>query len=308
LSFANAGASDGDTVNYTISDGSNAETGQGVYHSSGPTLTRATVFKSTNSNALISLSGGAKVAIAPLAEDFALAQLNDVGIAEGSGINGYGLYWNNTTGLWNAVKLAKNAVIIPPLASQFTDASTYGRSSSSTALTATDTAGGLQLVDPTSDTQGFKTLMRAIPGSPSTFTFIARISTLMLHSDAANGIAIGDASGHVAAFTWNLAVGSYPPVFYDPYGSTGSFADNHYYAKIPPNVCWVKAYWETTNIHYYASADGFNWSEIYATNTLSGVGLGTPTRYGFWVSRYGGAGADTMLIPYFSSDEFPAAI
>ena len=68
LTFALAGVQNGETVTYAIADGANREIGRGVYTSSGTTLTRS-VLRSTNSNALISLSGGAEVFITPAAED-----------------------------------------------------------------------------------------------------------------------------------------------------------------------------------------------------------------------------------------------
>src|SRR5258708_38117013 len=68
LTFAQAGASDGETVRYTISDGANSEVGIGVYTASGTTLTRGPM-KSTNGNAAITLSGTAEVAITAIAED-----------------------------------------------------------------------------------------------------------------------------------------------------------------------------------------------------------------------------------------------
>lgn len=71
LTFAQAGVSDGDTVTYAIEDGANREIGRGVYTSSGTTLTRATILRSTNSNAAISLTGSAQVFIAAASEDIA---------------------------------------------------------------------------------------------------------------------------------------------------------------------------------------------------------------------------------------------
>lgn len=68
LTFAQAGAADGDTVTYAIKDGEASEIGSGVYTASGTTLTR-TVLKSTNSNAAINLSGAAEVFITAAAED-----------------------------------------------------------------------------------------------------------------------------------------------------------------------------------------------------------------------------------------------
>lgn len=62
VSFAAAGAADGETVSYGIADGANSEVGYGVYTASGTTLTR-NVVTSTNSNAAIGLSGAAQVFI-----------------------------------------------------------------------------------------------------------------------------------------------------------------------------------------------------------------------------------------------------
>tara|TARA_R110000803_G_scaffold131308_1_gene198616 strand:- start:203 stop:559 length:357 start_codon:yes stop_codon:yes gene_type:complete len=59
-SFASAGVSNGDTVRYTIEDGSNWEIGSGVYTSSGTTLSRV-VSESNNSGNAISLTGSALV-------------------------------------------------------------------------------------------------------------------------------------------------------------------------------------------------------------------------------------------------------
>lgn len=71
LTFAQAGVQNGDTVTYAIEDGANREIGRGVYTSSGTTLTRAQILRSTNSNAAIVLSGQAQVFIAAAAEDMA---------------------------------------------------------------------------------------------------------------------------------------------------------------------------------------------------------------------------------------------
>lgn len=64
--FAQAGITDGMRVSYAIKDGSNSELGEGVYTSSGTTLTRV-VASSTNSDSAINLSGAAEVFITPSA-------------------------------------------------------------------------------------------------------------------------------------------------------------------------------------------------------------------------------------------------
>jgi hypothetical protein len=69
LTFAQAGVVNGDTVNYSIRDGVNSEVGSGPYSSTGPTLTR-NVYKSTNADAPLNLSGNQEVFIGPRAADF----------------------------------------------------------------------------------------------------------------------------------------------------------------------------------------------------------------------------------------------
>lgn len=65
ISFASAGAVDGDVVSYGIIDGTAAEVGIGTYTASGTTLTRTLVNSTTGS--LLSLSGSAEVFITDLA-------------------------------------------------------------------------------------------------------------------------------------------------------------------------------------------------------------------------------------------------
>src|SRR5215510_12076465 len=70
LTFAQAGAQDGDTVTYAIEEGQSREIGRGVYTDGAtPSLTR-NVLRSTNGNNPINLAGNAQVAITAAAEDF----------------------------------------------------------------------------------------------------------------------------------------------------------------------------------------------------------------------------------------------
>lgn len=71
LTFAQAGVADGDWVTYCIIDGSNCEVGRGQYTSSGTTLSRGRVLRSTGAGntAAISATSSAVVFIAAAAED-----------------------------------------------------------------------------------------------------------------------------------------------------------------------------------------------------------------------------------------------
>lgn len=73
--FADAGVSDGDVVQYVIEDGANFEIGTGTYSSSGTSLTRSPS-ESSNSDNAISLSGTATVSITAVADDFNRLQHN----------------------------------------------------------------------------------------------------------------------------------------------------------------------------------------------------------------------------------------
>lgn len=68
--FADAGVASGSTITYAIYCGPHREIGAGVYTASGLTLTRATVYSSTNGGAKISLTGRSEVFISPAKEDF----------------------------------------------------------------------------------------------------------------------------------------------------------------------------------------------------------------------------------------------
>jgi len=70
LSFDAAGVANGATVTYAIYCGPHREIGAGVYTASGLTLTRATVYSSTNAGAKISLTGRSEVFITAAKEDF----------------------------------------------------------------------------------------------------------------------------------------------------------------------------------------------------------------------------------------------
>ena len=66
--FAAAGVSNGDVVQYVIEEGANFEIGTGTYSSSGTSLTRSPT-ESSNSDNAITLAGQATVSITAVADD-----------------------------------------------------------------------------------------------------------------------------------------------------------------------------------------------------------------------------------------------
>ncbi len=77
-SFADAGVTNGNSVRYTIEDGTNFEIGTGTYTASGTTLSR-TPSESSNSGSAINLSGSARVFITAAAEDIPFFYAEQVG-------------------------------------------------------------------------------------------------------------------------------------------------------------------------------------------------------------------------------------
>lgn len=75
--FADAGVSNGDVVQYVIEEGSNFELGTGTYTASGTTLSR-TPTESSNSGSAITLSGAATVSVTAIDDDFNRLEHNGV--------------------------------------------------------------------------------------------------------------------------------------------------------------------------------------------------------------------------------------
>lgn len=69
-SFADAGVSDSDVVQYVIEEGANFEIGTGTYSTSGTSLTRTPTESSESDDSAITLAGTATVSITAIADDY----------------------------------------------------------------------------------------------------------------------------------------------------------------------------------------------------------------------------------------------
>ena len=97
--FGDAGVANGDSVHYTIIDGASWEIGIGTYTSAGTLLERTTVIESSNSDALISLSGSATVFVTALASDIIRTDVANTW----SAVQGYAesaITWATATSSW----------------------------------------------------------------------------------------------------------------------------------------------------------------------------------------------------------------
>ena len=130
LTFEDAGVQNADVVTYAIHEGSNSEVGQGTYTSSGATLSRDTVYASTNAGTQITLSGAAQVFITAAAEDF--ASLVD---ASGTPVNSQIAVWTDANTIEGAATLtydgtsvlADGTLLLKETAAAAADQAGYGQ-------------------------------------------------------------------------------------------------------------------------------------------------------------------------------------
>lgn len=133
----------GNTTYYAATDGTNWETGLGTYSSTGPTLTRTTVFQSSNSNTAVTFSGTVTVWVDyPSTKSLYLdASGNAIGLGTpaafvGTNITGTASGFT-AGGATSASKVANALTVGAGLA--FTTASTYDGSQ---AITISASSGG----------------------------------------------------------------------------------------------------------------------------------------------------------------------
>ena len=202
--FAQAGITNGQTVRYTIEDGTAFEIGSGVFTSSGTTLTRS-VTESTNSDNAITLSGNAEVFITASAADIFVndgaTSLTTTGVGTFASLDISGnIDVDGTTNLDvvdidGAVNIAADLTIASTNKILFNDASQFIQGSSATVLTiaATDE---IDLTATTIDINGAVALNGAVTGATNV--------TLSGELDAATG----DFATSIAVANVDIATGA----------------------------------------------------------------------------------------------------
>ena len=202
--FAQAGITNGQTVRYTIEDGTDFEIGSGVFTSSGTTLTRS-VTESSNSDSAISLSGSAEVFITASAADIFVndgaTSLTTTGVGTFASLDISGdIDVDGTTNLDavdidGAVNIAADLTIASTNKILFNDASQFIQGSSATVLTiaATDE---IDLTATTIDINGAVALNGAVTGATNV--------TLSGELDAATG----DFATSIAVANVDIATGA----------------------------------------------------------------------------------------------------
>jgi hypothetical protein len=78
LNFADGGVPDGATVHYAAYTATEFECGEGVYTSAGTTLSRDTIFQSSNGGLIVTFGSSPTVIVTPLAESVVLTQSPEI--------------------------------------------------------------------------------------------------------------------------------------------------------------------------------------------------------------------------------------
>ena len=328
LTFADAGAVDGDGVTYCIRDGANSEIGRGVLSYTGGLwyLSRATVLQSTNADAKINCSGSQEVFITLSTADIAdLAALLSGGggggggslpaggstgqvLTKNSGTDG-DADWADLPGLAAGAAETKNRNIAynPPGASQFATLLQSDRGSiGSSALSVTDEAIGMKLHDPDFTGRGAKMVLRDIPSgfrAGHSFEFVARIEWGGPRQNASLSLVLSDTTNFICWVMYQNT--SLPRMRFDRVSATSSSWTDVEFGLDADLYQWLKITYDAGgNITFAASCNGYDWDTI-TTSTLSSMGCSAPTVYGFGLGKYDHGPLDA-LIPFFWSSEFPA--
>lgn len=194
----------------------------------------------------------------------------------------------------------------PPTAAQFT-LDCYGRGSSGGLTVSDSVIAGLIGHDATSDNNGFKGRMRAIPtGDLGAFTFIGRTRSDNIYKlNAGSGLMVSAGTGgssKAQTITRAYGIGS-AVVWHGVYGGWwdgSSYTDLTYGGESEAEFFKVSI--AGTVASFYFSRDCIVWN-LYQTRDFGA----TITHYGFCSGRYNN-GVNDFSVPFFESTEFKGVL
>lgn len=259
LTFAQAGIVDGDVVTYAIEDGSNSEIGVGTYTASGTTLSRTTIYNSTNSNNAINLSGTAEVFITAAAQDLYAGALypkftrpRDADFA-----------WINQGG----------------------------------ASVTVNANGGIYLDAPAAGSINLRVRKKAAPSTPYTIT-AAFLLNLVTEAETAAGLVFRQASDG-KLITYFINRGSSNSMLSQDMGSATSFSGSNAaltFIDGVGSVIWLQISDNGTNRIMRWSMDGYNFTQFFSEGRTTFL---TATEVGYYAnSSHASAPASCTLLSW----------
>ncbi|HDR9868468.1 TPA: hypothetical protein QDE31_01590 [Burkholderia cenocepacia] len=251
---------DQDTCHYALQavDGSGNPTGDwevglGTYNSSGNTLSRTTIYSSSNSNAAVNLSSGTKqVWIGMPAELLRLGAFLSMSGAPANIPKTSSFAWTNQG-----------------------------------SCTATQQANGIAIYAPSQAGENVRVYDQAKPGG-SSWAVVAQyelVGQKVNYSRA--GLAFRDsASGKIVPFWIGLWEQSYD---YEPYTNTTTFGSRTQVTSLVGAIArWQKITYDSTNFKWYLSNDGVTWALIYTISVSNFFTSGAFTHVGVALNPYSG--------------------
>lgn len=253
--------SDGDTFWYTMQavDGNgnptgNWEEGLGTYHASANSVSRTTVYASSNSGALVNFATG-------------------------------------TTQVW--IGLPAEVLRIGALLAQMAgtpaniaQTSNFAWTNQGT-CTATQQPNGIAIYAPSQAGENVRVYDQAKPSGTS-WAVVAELEALGQHVNYSRvGLSFRDnASGKLVLFWLGLWEAAYD---YEVYTNTTTWSNRTSVTQIVGrHARWMKVTYDSTNFKWYLSNDGQTWALIYTVSVSAFFTSGAFTHVGVAINPYGG--------------------
>lgn len=323
-SFAAIG--NGNTCNYCLLDangGTDWETGTGTYTSSGTTLSRTTVFASSNSGSKISLTSGTHSVFCtgPANHVVNSTELdNALGSTQGDiayrGASAWSVLAPGTSGLFLKTQGAGanpiwdtpsggggggSGLFAPIMSSVPTQANTgFTTWANQGSATATDTAVGLKLAAGSNgNAENFRILYKAAPTAPYTISALISLTSSFVNTEhvvAALGFYDGTKLEYVGMHIGSNGSNALGSIATGKYTSVSAGTGTDYGAPYP-NPYWVQIEDDGTGLHLRVSMDGVSWKPLVEELYASFMGA-SPSHVFFGINPYGGIIYGGTLMSY----------